>query len=55
MLKLIGKIKYKNINKMEFDEKSLFKQDEKVIKNLSKWQILQELLKEEITLNQKSI
>lgn len=35
-------------------EKSFLKHDKAVIKNLEKWQYLQELLKEEITLKQKS-
>lgn len=39
---------------MNFDEKAFYKHDEIVIKNLSRWQVLQELLKEEITLNHKS-
>ncbi len=37
-----------------YSEKSFLKQEEKVFNNLSKWQVLQELLKEEITLNEKS-
>jgi len=44
-----------NINKIVDIEKFLSDNNHKSSKNLERWQKLQELIKEEITLNEKSI
>lgn len=60
MNKLTFKIRLKmeaniNINKIVDIEKFLSDNNHKSSKNLERWQKLQELIKEEITLNEKSI